>query len=412
MNDINLSRQVSIERVMRAIASYGPISRASLAKELGLSKQTISEIMQVLEQYNWVQIKGQTEGHIGRRAITYQLNPNCAGVVVVDLGGTKIRTCIVNLVGEIIAEQTIPTDKQGGKVVIDQMSDMIHALCKQTDIADDQINLAVVGIPGVYDEKNDYVVMAPNIQKLGKIAFAKTLEQQTGLKIIVENDVNLAAKGEYWLGEQIDTQSYGSLVLLMIGTGLGAGIIVNGELQKGRNGMAGEIGSLPFLGQKQADISANGLESRLSGVAIAKQYLAQTGETKTASEIFTLAENNDDIAMNIVDDAADLLMQTIYSLDFIINPDKFVLGGSIGKSALLNKLLKAKLARQKWQAPMIETVKAGKYAAMMGGVAVGLEQTQYDLFAASYGEATPPKKFVAFKNANSEQLLHAIGQKT
>ncbi len=409
MSDINLSRQVSIERVMRSIATYGPISRASLAKELDLSKQTVSDVMQTLEQRNWVYVIGQTEGHVGRRAITYQINPDCAGVVVVDLGGTKIRACVANLVGEVVVEKKISTDSKGGQAVITQITDLIDSLFKASTITREQVKLAVIGVPGVFDEATDHILMAPNIKGLDKIDFCKTLQEMTGLKIIVENDVNLATKGEHWLSEETGLQDCKSLVLIMIGTGLGAGIIVNGELVKGHAGMAGEIGFLPLLGKKDPQMPV--LENALSGVAIEKQYQQNTGIDKTTSEIFTLAEQGDSQAIGIVENAVQMLVHIIICLNLIINPDKFVLGGSIGQSAFLNKLLKEQLTKQEWDLPTVYTVKAGQYAALVGGVAIGLEQTQYDLFASSYGELASVRKFVSFQNANSKQLLRAMGEK-
>lgn len=90
-NPVKVSRQVSRRIVMQMIAKDGPISRASLAKQTGLSKQTISEVVKQLEENDWVKVTGQTKGHIGRTAITYEVNPTSSGIIVVDLGGTKVR---------------------------------------------------------------------------------------------------------------------------------------------------------------------------------------------------------------------------------------------------------------------------------------------------------------------------------
>ena len=95
MSDLpRISRQFSQRSVMEAIVQGGPISRASISKQTGLSKQTISEIVRQLEQEGWVQETGRTSGHVGRTAVTYELVPDAAYIVAVDLGGTKVRVAL------------------------------------------------------------------------------------------------------------------------------------------------------------------------------------------------------------------------------------------------------------------------------------------------------------------------------
>lgn len=402
-----LSRQVSIERVMRAVANYGPLSRASLAKHLGLSKQTISEVMQLLEARGWVQSSGQTKGHVGRRAITYELNPNCAGVVVVDLGGTKIRACVANLVGEIIAEKSMLASPKGGESVLRQIADMIERLLEDASILKNRINLTVIGVPGVFIETSGRVLMAPNIEGFDKMDVRTKLQNRLNLKVVIKNDVNLAAKGEHWLGEESEHLGANNLVFIAVGTGIGVGIIINGELVEGSGGMAGEIGYIPV---SRSNTDENDiLEDHLSGVALAKRYANAYGQPFTAKKIFELAENGDANALRFIEDLVEILARTIISLNFVINPNKFVLGGSIGSSGLLRNILLQKLARSRWQVPAVEISSTGHYAALAGGVAIGLEQTQHDLFAATFGEGIGAGRFIAFKNVDTKQFVHSIG---
>ena len=89
-----ISRRMSQSAVIQAIANYGPISRASVAKITGLSKQTVSEIVMNLETDGWVRTVGRTEGHVGRRAVVYEISPTAATIASVDLGGTKVRVAL------------------------------------------------------------------------------------------------------------------------------------------------------------------------------------------------------------------------------------------------------------------------------------------------------------------------------
>ena len=95
---------------MQAIIHCGPISRASIAKQTGLSKQTVSELVRILEEGGWVRETGRTSGHVGRTATTYELVPASAFMAAVDLGGTKLRVAIVDLAGSVI-----PARHMGGR---------------------------------------------------------------------------------------------------------------------------------------------------------------------------------------------------------------------------------------------------------------------------------------------------------
>ena len=127
----NLSRQFSRSTVVQAIASSAPISRASLAKQVGLSKQTVSAIVFDLEQDGWITETGRTAGHVGRSATTYELVPDAAFVCGVDLGGTKVRAAIIDLTCTVVAELTEPTDVRGGINVAQQIGRLCRNLAAQ-----------------------------------------------------------------------------------------------------------------------------------------------------------------------------------------------------------------------------------------------------------------------------------------
>ncbi len=121
---------MSQSAIVQAIAEYGPISRASVAKLTGLSKQTVSEIVGNLASEGWVRSVGKTEGHIGRRAIVYEVSPDAATIASVDLGGSKIRSALCDLLGRILCERVEPTETEGGLKVVNQIARMAQARCR------------------------------------------------------------------------------------------------------------------------------------------------------------------------------------------------------------------------------------------------------------------------------------------
>ena len=239
----NISRRMSLSAVVQAIASFGPISRASVSKITGLSKQTVSEIVGNLEVEGWVRTVGQTEGHIGRRAVVYEIVPDAASVASVDLGGTKIRVAICNLTGAVVNELEEPTDKSGGEAVIRHVTDLVKRAAAGAKLNSKLPRVAVIGVPGVPDPGSGQIRMAPNIPGLECIDAPGLWREQLGIEVFVENDVNLAALGEHWLTRRGDKDD---LIYVSVGTGIGAGIVVGGQLHRGASGAAGEIGYLPF----------------------------------------------------------------------------------------------------------------------------------------------------------------------
>lgn len=119
---LQLSRQLSQRAVMEAVLQSGPISRPSLAKQTGLSKQTVSEIMRLPEEASWVVETGRTAGQVGRSAVTYEVVPDAAFVAAVDLGGTKVRIGLSDLRGTIVVEAAELTCPAGGQAVVDQIA--------------------------------------------------------------------------------------------------------------------------------------------------------------------------------------------------------------------------------------------------------------------------------------------------
>ncbi|MGU9958018.1 MAG: ROK family protein [Arenicellales bacterium WSBS_2016_MAG_OTU3] len=177
MNDsAKISRTMTLSAVVQAITTYGPVSRASVAKMTGFSKQTVSEIVSTLEADGWVQIVGRAEGNIGRRAVMYEIVPDAALVASVDLGGTKTRVALYNLSGAVVSEIKELTIQVGGEIV-DQIALMITQAAKNKQISTEKIRVAVVGVPGV-PEIAGHILMAPNISGIDQIDFQTLLEDR------------------------------------------------------------------------------------------------------------------------------------------------------------------------------------------------------------------------------------------
>ena len=365
---------------MQAVINEGPISRASVAKQVGLSKQVVSEIMQNLCDEGWVRETGRTKGHVGRTAVTYEIVQDAGYIYSVDLGGTKMRAAVVDLNCRVVAEAVEPTDTTGGRQIVTQIGRVCRAAARQAGVSSDRIRFAVIGVPGVPDPNDGSVQMAPNIPGIDTFDISESIRQELGCDAVVENDVNLAALGEQWAGCGIDCDN---LAFVALGTGIGAGLILNGQLMKGATGAAGELGFMAFGADpfEPESLRVGAFEREAGSVAIRTQYFNLTGETLDVPAIFDKAAEGETHAKAVLQNAARVIARGLATLAALIDPDVIVLGGSIGHRAELLSEIKTALSQCFPHPLRVEPSQLGKHAALVGGAAVGLSHLHHTLFA-------------------------------
>ena len=160
-------------------------------------------------------------------------------VVGVDIGGTNLRAASIDRTGKILSRKSRSSDAKKGIEYV--MKNLISLLTEI--IAYERVSSIGIGIPGIIDIDKGILTQAPNISEVKNYPFKEKLIHQLGsdIDVTIENDAHCAALGEWWLGAGKEVNS---LIILTLGTGLGGGIILNGRLWRGANGMAGEIGHM------------------------------------------------------------------------------------------------------------------------------------------------------------------------
>lgn len=396
---IRISRQFSQRAVMEAIVQSGPISRASIAKQTGLSKQTISEIVRHLEDDGWVRETGRTSGHVGRTAVTYEIVPSAAYIAAVDLGGTKVRVAIVDLTCQVFAEEVAPTDPRGGQHVVEQITELCWRAADAQGIARERVRLAVVGAPGAPQHGTGRILLAPNIAHFDTMDVASAFEEALGIDVMLENDVNLAVLGENWLGQG---QGIDNLAYIAVGTGVGGGLMLGGQLVHGAINAAGELGFLPFGADPfDAESLRAGAYERVTGsIGIMSRYQDLTGNKASVPEIFDRANDGDTAALRVLDDTAKNLALGIGAICAVANPQKVILGGSIGVRTELIDRVKGFMPLVFPMPVEIEASILGSRAAIIGAAAIGLSHLHNTLFGADHPEgriSLPPANAIALK---------------
>ena len=158
----------------------------------------------------------------------------------IDLGGTNIRIALVNREGQITVSEEFPTQSdQPGKIIVHAISEQIETILVKVSCHRNEIQGIGLASAGFLSPQEGFIYFSPNLPTLSNFPIVKLLEEDTGLMTILENDANAAAIGEHWLGAGKNVNNF---IFITLGTGLGSGIILNGEIWHGTHGFAGEFG--------------------------------------------------------------------------------------------------------------------------------------------------------------------------
>ena len=390
----SLTRQLSQRSVFEALLHRSPISRADLAKVTGLSKQTTSEVIDAFEQQGLVRPIGRTSGNVGRTAVLYELSPEGGHVLGIDLGARRLTVALADIAGRVVAEAAEPTDSRGGAWAIDQIARLSDRLARDNHTHPSRIRSIVLATPGVVNPKSGAIEMAPNIAGLGHLNVVGLLGEKLGSPVVFENDINLALLGEIWHG---CAQNVANVAFLALGSGVGLGLYVNGQLVRGENGAAGEIGYLPIGGDPlQAEARLQGcLEYQVGATGVVRRYRDAGGgsEVDSVRQIFERAQAGDSLAADVVDETARLTALAAATVIATVDPQLLVLGGSVGaRPDFADKV--ARVLLQLASRPVeIRTSTLGNRAGVVGALSVALRRLHDDAFGVAELAASfvPPK---------------------
>jgi len=332
-------REINRSAILEIIRRESPISRSAIAERLDVSLPTVMRIVEELVEEGFVRPQGNTEWSGGRRRPLLEFNADGYLVLGVDMGGTKMYGAISDLGGNILDEVNIGHHGTSGQECFNQLTTLIDSLLASPSVEGRRILGIGVGAPGVTLHKEGIVTWAYTLH-WDNFPLKAKLARLYDLPITVDNDVNLAALGELWFGAGQDAQD---MILIAIGTGIGAGVIINGVLYRGAKEASGEIGNMipgrEFLGKNYLDFGA--LESVASGTGIAgrarsflqsQRDLAEL-EALTAEDVFDAARLKQEWAWTIINETVDYLAIAIANLVASFDPELIVLGGGVSRSA-------------------------------------------------------------------------------
>jgi predicted NBD/HSP70 family sugar kinase len=369
--------------VLEAIRLKGPVSRAQIARDSGLSKPTVSQALQALERARLVRPAGRSSGGKGPTAVLYEMNPRAGWVVGLDVGRSFVRAAIADLTGAIVARRDERAQVRSAGALIAQIGEIAHGLAAEAGLAWRHVTFAVVGGPGVFEPSRGQVALAYNLPGWGRQGLAEAVQRELGTNVAFENDVNLATVGERVKGLGRDVADF---VYLHVGTGVGMGLVLRGELYRGSTGSAGEIAYLPLATADPHDPAnrrCGALESSIGAAAIvATAQRSGMRPPLTPKTVFAAARRGDERAGRVVSSVAQGIALAIAAVVPVVDPELVVLGGGIGRNGdLLLEPIGRELQAISPFFPRIEVSSLGDEATVDGAVAMALASAQDQLFS-------------------------------
>ena len=310
------------------------------------------------------------------------LNSGC--VVGADIGGTNLRLALSDRNGTVMAKWSTSTaDTRNPDVVVGLVCEGVEAMLRRTSVPRSSLRAIAAGVPGVTDVDQGVVIATSYLMGWRDVPLRKLLEAALGVPASIDNDVNIAAIGESWAGA---AQGVRDFVFLAIGTGIGAGIVLNGQIFRGRGWTAGEIGYMLVPGTPEEPVERGkpgALEGIIGGEGIQSQWRSHWSEANTplpksatATQIFDHALEHNPLAQQVLDHTARTLSYAIYNISLILNCPLFVLGGGVGVHPALCDATKNILAQRSARVqPRLVRSSLGSDAQLTGAIRLALDTT-------------------------------------
>jgi predicted NBD/HSP70 family sugar kinase len=365
-----LLRDLNERTVLEAIRAAAPISRAEISRLVGISKPTVSQALQSLLGAGLVREAAHDGDGPSYGATFFEPVPEAAFVLGLDLGARFVRGAVCDVRGEIRARHDVELSERTAAASLAAIDVLAHSLLAAARVTPSLVDSVVLGVPGAVDAPTGRISLAENVTGLEGEGFREELAQRVGLPVTIENDINLAALGERWRGIARGVDDF---VFLSIGTGLGAGLVLRGELHRGHHGAAGEL-----------DYARVGLTEDIDPCAAAVSALAVRLGAPAPHDpraVFAAARTGDAVAREVVAEECRRIALHIVPLAAVTDVGLVVLGGGIGANGdLLHAGIRDHLRSWLPTPPRVEASSLGDAAVLTGALAVGLRAARENVF--------------------------------
>jgi len=321
------------------------ITRAELARFTGFSKSTITQHVDTLLSSGFItQISLPDKSNGGRTSQYLKLNKDCGVVVAIDLGITSLHVGICNIMGEPLAVKCIENINvnEGPEAILQKAVSMANDLLEELNVPKRRLLGVGMGVPAPLEFSTGRPVSPPVMLSWDGYSVKEYLEKAFGVRAYVDNDVNIMAIAELWRGDARDDLNF---LFIKLGTGIGCGIISNGNIYRGSNGCAGDIGHMKVDGFTHTCYCGNiGCLEKLAGAAAIQERayelarnkespylekLLSQGEEITCKSVNAAVTSGDISCIELIRTVGGYIGDVVSNLVTFFNPSKIVFGGGI-----------------------------------------------------------------------------------
>jgi glucokinase-like ROK family protein len=389
--DATFLRRVNKSAVLELIREQGPMSRSEIARRLRLSPATITRIVNVLLENDLVLEGGPVLSRYGRRPVLLEFNPRASLIIGVYVHQNMVAA-LSDLNGEILERRVLPSI--AGEKGVERLIALIKELHRLSERVGPPVRGVGIGAPSIVNFEQGTVVWAPTLG-WRNLPLKHRLEEALGLPVFVENEVNLIALGESWRGAGRGVRN---LICVSLGAGIGAGIILNGQLYRGSHDAAGEVGYIianrNCLGEVYDTYGC--LESLAGSKSIVQRAAAHLAEGEpsllrqqlscgpsqlTAEMVLSAARQNDSLARAALGETLDYLSIAIANLVCVLDPDRIVISGDLAEFGdLFIEPIRSRLQGALPHLPEVVLSELKTDAAVLGALAIALFRTDGGAF--------------------------------
>ncbi|MFE3609452.1 ROK family transcriptional regulator [Streptomyces goshikiensis] len=325
--------RANLERVVRAVRLAGSLTQAEIARGTGLSAATVSNIVRELKEAGTVEVTDTSAG--GRRARSVSLSGDAGIVIGVDFGHTHLRVAVGNLAHQVLAEESEPLDVDASWVDgFDRAEALVGRLIRGIGVGLEKVIGVGLGVPGPIDVESGTLGSTAILPGWAGINPRQELSQRLGVPVYVDNDANLGALGELVWGSGRGVKD---LAYIKVASGVGAGLVINGQIYRGPGGTAGEIGHITL--DESGPVCRCGNRGCLETFAAARYVLpllqGSHGPELTMERVVELAREGDPGCRRVIADVGRHVGSGVASLCNLLNPSRVVLGGSLAEAGEL-----------------------------------------------------------------------------
>ena len=341
------TKKYNLRIVHEVIRVHGPLSRADVARQTQLSVQTVSNLVKELLDLRLVQEGGRRSEGRGAPSTELTINPDGAFAVGLDLDRDHLTGVLVDLAGHVRQRTHLEVQTPSSGEVLDLMCGMVQSMASDQRLRLDELAGLGVGVPGPMhrDEQGTGFLVSPTaFPGWHDIPLASWLTERLHVPVYLENNALAAAVGERWYGEG---RHIGTFFYIYVGSGLGGGLIMNGQPYQGFSGNAGEIGYLPTVLSGDAATPATedkphvGLHFNMPRLyARLRRGGTDVGTLEELDRLFAASHPG---MLEWMDDAADHLTALVLAIEHILDPEAICFGGRLSDRILAG--LMARVAR-------------------------------------------------------------------